>query len=126
MKYAILQKIGIVNWIPSTHASIVSAALGHFIYLVGTRAWLNVGGHVPDFPSEFYPAFGRGLATSVSSDGLPLPHPTAVCLLQPLTEESQAIMDTLCDPNAQKNVVDYVLCELLHLLPSSSTAGSSS
>ena len=43
MKYAILHKIGITNWIPSTRASIASAALGHFIYLVGTGARLNVG-----------------------------------------------------------------------------------
>ncbi|KAA0059659.1 envelope-like protein [Cucumis melo var. makuwa] len=41
MKYAILHKIGIANWIPSTHASTVSATLGHFIYLVGTGARLN-------------------------------------------------------------------------------------
>lgn len=36
MKYTILHKICIANWIPSTHASTISAALGHFIYLVGT------------------------------------------------------------------------------------------
>ncbi|TYK27337.1 Copia protein [Cucumis melo var. makuwa] len=43
MKYAILHKIGIANWISSMHASTVSVALGHFVYLVGTGAWLNVG-----------------------------------------------------------------------------------
>ena len=43
MKYVILHKIGIANWIPSTHASTVFIVLDHFIYLVGTRARLNVG-----------------------------------------------------------------------------------
>lgn len=42
-KYPILHKIGISNWIPSTHASIVSATMGHFIYFVGKEAQLNVG-----------------------------------------------------------------------------------
>ena len=32
IKYAILHKIGIANWFPSSHASSVSAALGTFLY----------------------------------------------------------------------------------------------
>ncbi|KAA0045502.1 envelope-like protein [Cucumis melo var. makuwa] len=59
-KYPILHKIGISNWIPSTHASIVSATMGHFIYFVGKEAQLNVGAHVPDLPCEFYHALRSG------------------------------------------------------------------
>ncbi|KAA0065488.1 putative gag-pol polyprotein [Cucumis melo var. makuwa] len=43
VKYAILYQIGISNRIPSTHASIISTTLGHFVYLVGTRVKVNVG-----------------------------------------------------------------------------------
>ncbi|KAA0066488.1 uncharacterized protein E5676_scaffold572G00570 [Cucumis melo var. makuwa] len=34
VKYAILHKIGIANWFPSSHASSVSAALGNFLYRI--------------------------------------------------------------------------------------------
>ncbi|KAA0065846.1 uncharacterized protein E5676_scaffold943G00200 [Cucumis melo var. makuwa] len=34
IKYAILHKIGIANWFPSSHASSVSAALGTFLYQI--------------------------------------------------------------------------------------------
>ncbi|KAA0060390.1 uncharacterized protein E5676_scaffold318G001360 [Cucumis melo var. makuwa] len=34
VKYAILHKIGIANWFPSSHASSVSAALGTFLYRI--------------------------------------------------------------------------------------------
>lgn len=43
IKYVILHKIGIANWIPSTHASTISTALGHFIYLIDARSKINVG-----------------------------------------------------------------------------------
>ncbi|KAA0067619.1 envelope-like protein [Cucumis melo var. makuwa] len=43
VKYAILHRIGISNWIPSTHASTISTSLGHFVYLVGTEVKVNVG-----------------------------------------------------------------------------------
>ena len=42
VKYAILHRIGIANWIPSTHASTISTSLGHFVYLVGIRVKVNV------------------------------------------------------------------------------------
>ena len=34
VKYVILQKIGITNWLPSSHASNVSVALGTFLYQI--------------------------------------------------------------------------------------------
>ncbi|KAA0068134.1 uncharacterized protein E5676_scaffold392G00130 [Cucumis melo var. makuwa] len=43
IKYVILHKIGILNWIPSTHVSTISTSLGHFIYLIGTGVRVNVG-----------------------------------------------------------------------------------
>ncbi|KAA0025424.1 uncharacterized protein E5676_scaffold68G00600 [Cucumis melo var. makuwa] len=43
VKYSILHRIEISNWIPSTHASTISTSLGHFVYLVGTGVKVNVG-----------------------------------------------------------------------------------
>lgn len=43
IKYAILHKIGIVNWFPSIHDSTISTALGHLIYLIGMGLKINVG-----------------------------------------------------------------------------------
>uniref|UniRef100_A0A1S3BD19 Putative plant transposon protein domain-containing protein n=1 Tax=Cucumis melo TaxID=3656 RepID=A0A1S3BD19_CUCME len=43
VKYSILHRIGISNWIPSMYASIISTFLGHFVYLVGTGVKVNVG-----------------------------------------------------------------------------------
>uniref|UniRef100_A0A9I9E4M2 Putative plant transposon protein domain-containing protein n=1 Tax=Cucumis melo TaxID=3656 RepID=A0A9I9E4M2_CUCME len=43
VKYSILHRIGISNWIPSTHASTISTSLGHFFYLMGTGVKVNVG-----------------------------------------------------------------------------------
>ncbi|KAA0040706.1 flocculation protein FLO11-like [Cucumis melo var. makuwa] len=46
VKYSILHRIRISNWIPSTHASIMSTSLCHFVYLVGTEVKVNVGGFI--------------------------------------------------------------------------------
>uniref|UniRef100_A0A9I9E876 Putative plant transposon protein domain-containing protein n=1 Tax=Cucumis melo TaxID=3656 RepID=A0A9I9E876_CUCME len=42
VKYAILNKIGIANWYPSTHASIISTSLAQLIYLIGTGSPIDV------------------------------------------------------------------------------------
>ncbi|TYK11089.1 flocculation protein FLO11-like [Cucumis melo var. makuwa] len=41
VKYAILHRIGISNWIPFTHASTILTSLGHFVYLVGSGVKMN-------------------------------------------------------------------------------------
>ncbi|KAA0060048.1 flocculation protein FLO11-like [Cucumis melo var. makuwa] len=43
VKYSILHRIGISNWILSMHASTISTSLGHFVYLVGIQVKVNVG-----------------------------------------------------------------------------------
>uniref|UniRef100_A0A9I9EDY8 Putative plant transposon protein domain-containing protein n=1 Tax=Cucumis melo TaxID=3656 RepID=A0A9I9EDY8_CUCME len=43
VKYAILHRIGISNWIPFNHSSTTSTSMGHFVYLVGTGVKVNVG-----------------------------------------------------------------------------------
>lgn len=42
IKYAILHKIGIANWILSIHASTISTSLGQLIYLIGTSSRIDV------------------------------------------------------------------------------------
>ncbi|XP_050916329.1 uncharacterized protein LOC127131451 [Lathyrus oleraceus] len=37
VKYAILHRIGIVNWMPINHTSTISTGIGEFIYAIGTR-----------------------------------------------------------------------------------------
>ncbi|TYK11146.1 uncharacterized protein E5676_scaffold66G00530 [Cucumis melo var. makuwa] len=120
MKYAILHKTGIANWIPSRHASTVFGSLYLLAWYGGLcdsiLSPLDAGGpasktlalgpkqfqgaHVYDLQSEFCPA--------------------------PSIGSTPKFLEASVLSNARKNVVDLVLCELQHLLPSSSAAGSSS
>ncbi|XP_058760379.1 uncharacterized protein LOC131633707 [Vicia villosa] len=38
IKYAMLHKIGVANWVPTNHKSTISTVLGRFLYAVGTKA----------------------------------------------------------------------------------------
>ncbi|GAA0143674.1 hypothetical protein LIER_35787 [Lithospermum erythrorhizon] len=40
VKYAVLYKVGVANWIPTIHNTSVSEALGKFMYMIGTGASL--------------------------------------------------------------------------------------
>uniref|UniRef100_A0A9I9E4R5 Putative plant transposon protein domain-containing protein n=1 Tax=Cucumis melo TaxID=3656 RepID=A0A9I9E4R5_CUCME len=46
VKYAILHKIGIANWFPSSHASSVSAALGTFLYQICNDDKVDTGAFI--------------------------------------------------------------------------------
>jgi len=46
VKYAILDQIAAINWIPTTHSSDVATGLGKFIYLIGTKTKMNIGKYV--------------------------------------------------------------------------------
>ncbi|XP_058752435.1 uncharacterized protein LOC131625606 [Vicia villosa] len=43
MKYAMLHKIGVANWVPTNHKSTVPTVLGRFIYAIGTKAKFDYG-----------------------------------------------------------------------------------
>ncbi|XP_050878638.1 uncharacterized protein LOC127082444 [Lathyrus oleraceus] len=47
-KYAILHKIGSVNWVSTNHISTISNTLGRFIFAVGTKLKFGYGSHVED------------------------------------------------------------------------------
>ncbi|KAK2454104.1 hypothetical protein QL285_001699 [Trifolium repens] len=48
VKYAILNRIGTANWVPTTHTSDIATGLARFIYSVGTSTEFNYGAHIFD------------------------------------------------------------------------------
>ncbi|XP_058768651.1 uncharacterized protein LOC131642421 [Vicia villosa] len=48
IKYAMLHKIGAANWVPTNHKSTISAVLGRFMYVVGTKAKFDYGAYIFD------------------------------------------------------------------------------
>lgn len=48
VKYAILHRIGTVNWVPTNHTSTISTSLGKFIYVVGKRMTFDFGVYIFD------------------------------------------------------------------------------
>ncbi|KAK2396908.1 hypothetical protein QL285_058538 [Trifolium repens] len=43
VKYAILNRIGAINWVPTTHSSTIATGLARFIYAIGTGADADFG-----------------------------------------------------------------------------------
>ncbi|KAK2435920.1 hypothetical protein QL285_020945 [Trifolium repens] len=43
VKYAILNRIGSVNWVPTSHTSTIATSLAKFIYAIGTGATVDFG-----------------------------------------------------------------------------------
>ncbi|XP_050902478.1 uncharacterized protein LOC127114129 [Lathyrus oleraceus] len=48
VKYAMLHKIGVANWVPTTHKSTIAVMLGNFIYVVGTKSKFDYGSYIFD------------------------------------------------------------------------------
>ncbi|XP_050896468.1 uncharacterized protein LOC127103247 [Lathyrus oleraceus] len=48
VKYAMLHKIGVANWVPTNHKSTVVVMLGKLIYVVGTKAKFDYGSYIFD------------------------------------------------------------------------------
>ena len=46
VKYAILNRIGAVNWVPTTHSSDVTTGLGKFIYDVGSKSKMDFSTYI--------------------------------------------------------------------------------
>ncbi|KAA0051589.1 envelope-like protein [Cucumis melo var. makuwa] len=104
IKYAILHKIGIANWFPSSHASNVSAALGTFLYQicndnkVDTSAFMynqllrHVGSlrvKIPIALPRFFSSLLLQLnATVVNTSNAPGPNPKILSLSYKLFQDS--------------------------------------
>jgi hypothetical protein len=48
MKYAVLNRIGAANWVPTTHSSDIATGLARFIFAVGTNTKMDIGRYVFD------------------------------------------------------------------------------
>ncbi|GAA0155644.1 hypothetical protein LIER_13330 [Lithospermum erythrorhizon] len=48
VKYAVMHKVGVENWVPITHTIIVSETLAMVLYMIGTRALFNLGQFIFD------------------------------------------------------------------------------
>ncbi|TYJ96982.1 flocculation protein FLO11-like [Cucumis melo var. makuwa] len=141
IKYSILYRIGISNWIPSTHASTILTLLGHFVYLVGTGVKVNQstiltpldtvgsvpqvipltlrlfqGAHFPDVAVEFDNAPG-GTSTPAASQPA-VGHPVTLSvslanrLLQALIVESRALTRQISELTDHRTVLDAVIGDL--------------
>jgi hypothetical protein len=46
VKYAILNRIAAVNWVPTTHSSDVATGIRRFIYAIGTKTKMDFGAYI--------------------------------------------------------------------------------
>ncbi|XP_024634546.1 uncharacterized protein [Medicago truncatula] len=77
VKYAILNRIGATNWVPTTHSSDIATSLGKFIYATGKKTRMNVGKYIFDqtmkhakiYALKFPIAFSTLLCNIVETSG---------------------------------------------------------
>ena len=48
VKYAVLNRIGAANWVPTTHFSDIATGLARFIFAIGTKTKMDIGRYVFD------------------------------------------------------------------------------
>ncbi|XP_058774751.1 uncharacterized protein LOC131649021 [Vicia villosa] len=70
IKYAMLHKIGVANWVPTNHKSTISTVLGRFLYAVGTKAKFDYGTHI------FYQTMKHAGSFSIKG---PISFPSLLC-----------------------------------------------
>ncbi|WJX96807.1 hypothetical protein P8452_77963 [Trifolium repens] len=70
IKYAILNRIGAVNWVPTSHTSTIATGLAKFIYAIGTGANVDYGSLIFDQIAEHGKSWAIKLAVSF---------PTLIC-----------------------------------------------
>ncbi|KAK2373606.1 hypothetical protein QL285_074634 [Trifolium repens] len=70
IKYAILNRIGAVNWVPTSHTSTIATGLAKFIYAIGTGANVDYGSLIFDQIVEHGKCWAIKLAVSF---------PTLIC-----------------------------------------------
>ncbi|XP_045802453.1 uncharacterized protein LOC123896051 [Trifolium pratense] len=69
-KYAILNRIASVNWVPTTHASDIATNLGKLIYMIGTGTKFNAGQYI-------FNQVVQHAKTSITKQ--PIAFPTLIC-----------------------------------------------
>ncbi|PNY13323.1 envelope-like protein [Trifolium pratense] len=69
-KYALLNKIGVANWVPTSHTLEVSIGMAKFIYVIGTRTAFDFGSYIFDQTYKH----AKSLAVQ-----MPIAFPTLIC-----------------------------------------------
>ncbi|KAK2449483.1 hypothetical protein QL285_008676 [Trifolium repens] len=67
VKYAILNRIGAVNWVPTSHISTIATGLAKFVYAIGTGANVDFGSLIFDQIVEHGKSWAIKLAISFPS-----------------------------------------------------------
>ncbi|XP_050896219.1 uncharacterized protein LOC127102950 [Lathyrus oleraceus] len=70
IKYAILHKIGVANWVPTNHISTIVNTLGRFIFVVGTKVKFDYGRYMFDQIIKH---------TTTNAVKLPIAFPSMIC-----------------------------------------------
>jgi hypothetical protein len=70
IKYAVLNKIGTINWVPTTHSSTIATGLARLIYFVGTGTEADLGTYIFDQTMQH----GKSWAIR-----MPIAFPTLLC-----------------------------------------------
>ncbi|MCH93305.1 envelope-like protein, partial [Trifolium medium] len=70
VKYALLNRIGAVNWVPTSHSSDVATSLGRFIYAVGSKTKFDFSSYI----FEQTVKHAKSLAVK-----MPIAFPTLLC-----------------------------------------------
>ncbi|TYK13508.1 envelope-like protein [Cucumis melo var. makuwa] len=117
IKYAILYKIGIANWFPSSHASSVFAAFETFF-----------GSHVPDIDHDVHPSRGSRIFDTSDSDepteGFFVDKELASCIVNSLTTESRALSTSINLLSERRLEVDALIRHLKSFGPIYQSKGS--
>ncbi|TYJ97666.1 uncharacterized protein E5676_scaffold37G00350 [Cucumis melo var. makuwa] len=128
VKYAILDKIGIANWFPSSHASSVSAALGFHcsstVVLQSATSPKWSGSHVLDIDHDVHPTRGPHIFYTTdwdeSAEGFYVDRKLAARIVNSLTAESRALATSIALLSECRLEVDALLQHLKSLAPSTS------
>ncbi|KAK2374222.1 hypothetical protein QL285_075199 [Trifolium repens] len=70
VKYAVLNRIGTINWVPTTHSSTIATGLARLIYSVGTGTEVDYGTYIFDQTLQH----GKSWAIR-----MPIAFPTLIC-----------------------------------------------
>ncbi|TYK05472.1 envelope-like protein [Cucumis melo var. makuwa] len=127
VKYAILHKIGIAIWFPSSHASSVSVAhVGSF----GVKLPIALPSHVLDIDHDVHPSLGPRLFDTTdwdeATDGFFVDRELASRILNSLTVESRSLSTAISLLYERRLEINSLIRHLKTFAPSSSRGDPSS